>query len=221
MRAPVNKMKKDLIVWMGTHTCKHSHTYLEHYNCYLQEVGDNLKVGYFDIEASNLKANFGFVISWYILDRDGTYHGRTISPKEVLNDKPPDKKILQELIDCFNSFDIIYTYYGTKFDLPFVRTRSIIAGLDFPVVGSLKHKDTYYIIKNKFNLHRKSLEVACEVLLGKTNKTHWMGDHWIGAVQGKSDSLAYIDEHCRNDVFDLKALSELAIEYVKPVFNSI
>jgi hypothetical protein len=79
----------------------------------------------------------------------------------------------------------------------------------------------FYIIKNKFNLHRKSLEVACENLLGKSNKTHWMQQHWIGAVQGKKESLEYIDEHCRNDVKDLKALAELAIDFVKPLYNSI
>jgi uncharacterized protein YprB with RNaseH-like and TPR domain len=219
--APVHRMKKDQMVWLGTHRCRHGHTYLEHYSCYLDEVDAEPRIGYFDIESSNLKADFGFCICWYILDEDNRYHGRTITKQEVLNQNEPDKKIMQELISELERFDIIYTYYGTKFDLPFVRTRCIINGLSFPFYGSLKHKDIFYVVKNKFNLHRKSLEVACEVLLGESNKTHWMTNHWIGAVQGKKKSLDYIDDHCRNDVKDLKALAELTMDYVKPVFNSI
>jgi DNA polymerase elongation subunit (family B) len=221
MSAPIHRMKKDEMVWYGTHKCQHGHTYLEHWQCALDELEDKLRIGYFDIEASNLKADFGFMISWYILDGDGKYHGRTITPREVLCDDPPDKELLKELVDCFNSFDVIYTYYGTGFDLPFVRTRSIIAGVKFPYYGSLKHKDTFYIIKNKFNMSRRSLENACQVLLGRTNKTHWMGKHWTGAVQGKEDSLRYIDDHCRKDVKDLKDLTELAIDYVMPTVKSI
>jgi len=81
----------------------------------------------------------------------------------------------------------------------------------------LKHKDVYYIVKNKFRLHRKSLEVACEMLLGNSNKTHWMGKHWIGAVQGKTESLDYIDDHCEKDVKDLKKLTEYVLDFANPI----
>lgn len=217
MIAPVHRIKKDQIIWLSNHRCAHGHTYLEHYNCYLKEHPEENKIGYFDIESSSLVADFGFCISWKILDQDNNMHGRTITKEEVLGGKIPDKNLMKELIEKLNGFDLVYTYNGTKFDFPFVRTRSVINNLEFPTFGSLKHKDVYYIIKNKFRLHRKSLEVACEMLLGESNKTHWMGKHWIGAVQGKEASLKYIDEHCERDVYDLKKLTEMTLDFANPV----
>lgn len=217
MIAPVHRLRKDKIIWLNNHKCKHGHTYLEHYNCYLKENPEECRIGYFDIESSSLVADFGFCITWKILDDNDKMHGRTITKEEVLSGGIPDRILMKELIKELGKFDLIYTYNGTKFDFPFVRTRSIINGLEFPYFGSLKHKDIYYIIKNKFRLHRKSLEVACEMLLHNSNKTHWMGDHWIGAVQGKKESLNYIDKHCEYDVKDLKALTEKVLEYANPI----
>jgi uncharacterized protein YprB with RNaseH-like and TPR domain len=217
MIAPVHRLKKDKIVWLSTHRCKHGHTYLSHYNCYLTEHPEENKIGYFDIESSSLVADFGFCIGWKILDNDDNMYGRMVTKEEVLGLKTPDKYLMKELIETLKNFDIIYTYNGTRFDFPFVRTRSVINKLDFPTFGSLKHKDVYYIVKNKFRLHRKSLEVACEMLLGNSNKTHWMGKHWIGAVQGKTESLDYIDDHCEKDVKDLKKLTEYVLDFANPI----
>lgn len=216
MIAPVHRLKKDQIIWLANHKCKHSHTYLEHYNCYLLENPQDKKVGYFDIESSSLVADFGFCLNWHIIDDKNKLYGRSITKEEVMKDPIPDKNLMRELLDTFKTFDLLYTYNGTKFDFPFVRTRSVINKLAFPVFGSIKHKDVYYIIKNKFRLHRKSQEVACEMLLGKTLKTHWFGKHWIGAVQGKQKSLDYIDDHCIRDVKDLKKLTEMVLDYANP-----
>lgn len=216
MIAPVHRLRKDKIIWLSNHRCSHGHTYLEHYNCFLKDNPNENHIGYFDIESSSLVADFGFCITWKILDENDVMYGRTITKEEVLSPGTPDKQIMKELISELNNFDLIYTYNGTRFDFPFVRTRAVVNKLDFPMFGSIKHKDVYYIIKNKFRLHRKSLEVACEMLLGETDKTHWMGKHWIGAVQGNRDSLDYIDVHCENDVKDLKKLTNKVLDFANP-----
>lgn len=216
MIAPVHRLRKDKIIWLSNHRCSHGHTYLEHYNCFLKDNPNENHIGYFDIESSSLVADFGFCITWKILDENDVMYGRTITKEEVLSPDTPDKQIMKELISELNNFDLIYTYNGTRFDFPFVRTRAVVNKLDFPMFGSIKHKDVYYIIKNKFRLHRKSLEVACEMLLGETDKTHWMGKHWIGAVQGNKDSLNYIDVHCENDVKDLKKLTNKVLDFANP-----
>jgi uncharacterized protein YprB with RNaseH-like and TPR domain len=220
MTIPQRFMKMDLLRFMNTHRCKHGHSYLEHFSCYLEEVNQRGKIGFFDIESSALVADFGFCIGWYILDTDGNYHGRVVTPEEV-HSEVPDKVIMEELVDTFKDFDLIYTYNGTRFDLPFVRTRCVANNIYFPFYGSLQHKDVYYIIKNKFRLHRKTQEVAAEMLLGHTEKTHWMGKWWIKAVQGDPKALAYIDDHCRKDVKELKKITEKVLNFVKPMYQSI
>ena len=46
--------------------CRHHHKYSEHPNCYIVETNKPLKVGYFDIETSGLKANFDYMLTYCI-----------------------------------------------------------------------------------------------------------------------------------------------------------
>src|ERR1700722_20694471 len=73
LHAPIAYMKKDEILRLAGLRCTHRHTYLEHYSCYLDELGEGgpPKVGFLDIETSNLDADFGIILSWCILDGDG------------------------------------------------------------------------------------------------------------------------------------------------------
>ncbi len=43
-----------------------------------------------------------------------------------------------------------------------------------------------------------------EVLQGKTVKTRLDSNHWIKALMGDEESLAYILDHNKKDVFDLE-----------------
>ena len=60
---PIHRLTKQQLVWMANHTCKkHRHKYIEHYQCYVNECQIPERVGYLDIEASNLDADFGIML---------------------------------------------------------------------------------------------------------------------------------------------------------------
>jgi uncharacterized protein YprB with RNaseH-like and TPR domain len=192
-------------------------SYLEHYNCYLKEKPEENRIGFFDIETSNLDANFGIVLCYCIKTPDGDILGRKLTKEECLNTKKsPDIYLMKELIKDLNKFDILYGYYSTKFDIPFIRSRCVSNNIDFPVFGSIKHKDIYYIIKNKFKLNRNSLEVACRELVGTTLKNHFDGNMWRHAVQGNEKALEFIFDHCKRDVIDLELLANKVIDFANP-----
>jgi uncharacterized protein YprB with RNaseH-like and TPR domain len=222
MIAPVHRLKKDEILWLAGHKCRHSHTYLDHYNCYLSEKPERFKVGYFDIETSNLKANFGVMLC-YCIKEHGTdkIYNSMLTQKEAIHATQPDKRVVEQCIEDLMTFDLVYGYYSTKFDLPFVRTRAVAMGLDFPIFGSLKHKDVYYMVKNKFSLHSNRLEVACNEILGHSRKTHFDGNTWRQAVQGNQTALEYILSHCKGDVCDLEDLVNKILDFSYPSVKSI
>ena len=207
-KLPIHRLKKAEMVWLGTHTCRdHGVSYLGHYNCYLKDHPEKKEVeGYLDIETTNLTASYGIMLAWCIYDANNEVMHEGLITRADLDSEDLDKRITQELIDKLREFDRVYTFYGTKFDLPFVRTRAIVHGLDFPIFQTLFHKDIYYIVRNKFRLHSNKLVVACEVLLGKTNKTRITPHYWTKALMGHKESLEYIMEHCRYDVIDTAAL---------------
>jgi uncharacterized protein YprB with RNaseH-like and TPR domain len=225
LKAPLHRLKKTEIVWLGNHFCRHKHTYLTHYNCYLKENPDATeKIGYFDIEASNLDADFGIMLSYCIKDgqSDNILEG-VLTPEDIQSAPAgqEDTKLVTKCIKDLLSFDKIVTFYGVRYDLPYVRTRALVDGVDFPNYGSIVHKDIYFMIRAKFKLSSNRLENACRVILGHTDKTRVDAKYWRGGMRGDQDSLDYILDHNRKDVLDLEALYKKVIDFGRPTQASI
>ena len=82
------------------------------------------RIGYFDIETSNFTANNGHLLSWAIKEKgkNKIVHEEVIR-KELL-EGTFDLRILKTCLTELRKYDIIVTYYGTRFDIPFIRTRA-------------------------------------------------------------------------------------------------
>ena len=86
-----------------------------------------MKMGYFDIETSNFTANNGHMVSWAIKERgkddeDGLHYDE-ITQEEILAGRF-DLRLVKSVLKAMRKFNILVTYYGTGFDLPFIRTRA-------------------------------------------------------------------------------------------------
>jgi len=222
--APVHKLKKQEIIWLSRHYCKHSHDYLSHYSCFLREIADkhewepgkNIpiphRIGFFDIENFGFKADFGIMLSYCIKDSESDkIYGRHVTKKEL--ETCADEKLVRECVKDLERFDRIVGFYSTKHDIPFVRSRAVFHKIPFPAIHSLCHTDVYYIIKHKFKLSRNSQQTAYNILVGESHKTHWGRDHWIKALRGDAESLSYILEHNKIDVLELEELYYAVSEY--------
>ena len=216
----ISGFKKDELIKMSTQKCVHGHTYLEHPNCYLLEKNKDKKIGYLDIETGGFKANFDYMLTWCIktLGKE-EYYFDVISREDILS-YTFDKNILKELINGLKNYDTIVTYYGTKFDIPFIRTRAMMNKLDFLPFGAVQHKDCYYMVRNKMSLHRNSLDSACAAL-GIKGKNHIKGNYWMRAVIGDQDALAYVLDHNKKDCLILEKLHKKLMAYVKDTTKSI
>jgi uncharacterized protein YprB with RNaseH-like and TPR domain len=211
--------KKDMETFL-TGYCRHRHRYMEHPNCFLVEQGYELKEGYLDIEASNLKANFGIMLSYCIKTKGKKEIKERVITKEELMDGTLDKRLVEDCINDIMSYDKIYGYYSTRFDIPFIRSRALYWGIEFPPYDVVKHKDVYYMVRNKLCLHRNRLEDACR-LMGIEGKTHLNGNYWIKALTGDKESLEYILDHNEQDVIILEKLHNRLKDFVKDTNTSI
>lgn len=207
---PINiaRLTKKEIVWMNTHRCKHGHTYLDHPSCYNAEHGLDQKVGFIDIEASQLVADWGIALCVGIGD-DATDEiwTRTITAEELFS-PTVDKKLMADVIAKMRTYDRLIGFYASnmRFDIPFLRTRAVIHGLDFPGYGEIVMEDIFPIVKYKFKLSSNRLANACDALLGESSKTKWLWKYWLKAIQGDKVALDYITDHCIKDVQETKKL---------------
>jgi len=216
---PMSMKKADLAVLFTGH-CKHGHLYAEHPACYLAEYEPNLKVGFLDIETSNLKADFGIMLSYCIKEAGNkTILGRSITETE-LRKKVLDKSLVKECIDDIGKFNLIVTYYGTKFDIPFIRSRALYWKLDFPKFGSHNHKDVYYMVRNRLCIHRNRMEDAAR-LIDIKGKTHIDGYYWITALTGDKEALKYILDHNKADVEVLEEVYYKMKDFQRDISKSI
>ena len=203
-----------------TGRCKHRHRYCEHPQCFVNDVLKKVKVGYLDIESGGLAANFDYMLTYCIKTRDEEeYHEGVITREEILAGEF-DKEMLKKLIDDIQKYDVIITYYGTRFDIPFIRTRALSFRLKFPEFGTIQHKDVYYMVKNRLRLHRSSLESACAIF-GIKGKNHIKGNFWMMAKTGDEVALKYVADHNRKDCIILEMLHKKIELYTKMTTRSI
>jgi uncharacterized protein YprB with RNaseH-like and TPR domain len=176
-----------------------------------QPVGEE-PVGYLDIETSGLQGDFNYMLSWSIKTANiDEIKSGIIKPKEI-SDGTLDKRIVKEAIDTLQNYRTIYTFYGTRFDLPFLRTRALYHDLQFIPYGLIQHKDLYYLVKRILRIHRNRLESAAD-LLGIKGKTHLEPRIWIRANSGDKEALQYILDHNIADVILLEKVHKRLKDY--------
>lgn len=217
----LRKLSKRDILKYSKMKCEHRHSLISHPKCLLKELGKVDRIGYLDIETSNLDANAGFITSYCIKVRgEKKIYGRTITKEEILSGDF-DKQIVKDLCEDLKNFDTVVGYYSTGFDIPYIRTQAVHHGIDFPVYSTVKHIDVYYMIKHRFKLTRNRMQTACDYF-GIPSKGHALTPNWwkLAAI-GDKKALAWTWEHNVEDVISLELLHNKVSSYVKETNKSI
>ena len=214
-------LTKEQIIERAQYRCTHGHNGLMHMACY--DRGNSKReerVGFCDIEASNLVATFGIAYTYCIKPAGGEIIGRSIGLRDLYNGIY-DKRLIQQFIEDAKNYDRLIFHYGEngRFDIPFLRTRAVLWGLKFPEYKCQYVSDTYPILKNKFRLHSNRLETACD-FFGIDSKGHKLKpDIWLKMITGNKklmkQALDYIMVHNKEDVVSLELLWNKISKYTR------
>lgn len=164
-----------------------------------------MKILSWDIEASNLAADFGIVLC--------------VGFKEVGKGKPEvysildytkngdlikaEKELLKDVTDRLLDSDVWLTHYGTWYDIPFINTRLLYHKL--PILPpNFAHIDTWKVSRNRLKLRNNRLVTISAFLGTEEEKNAIKPEQWIRALGGHKASMNYIVEHCRRDVVVLE-----------------
>jgi uncharacterized protein YprB with RNaseH-like and TPR domain len=205
-----NRLLKDEMLWLYNHYCKHGHRYTEHPTCFALEQPAEIPqevIGFVDIETSNLDADFGWIFCYSLKPMNGELIHRCATPKEVRGYKF-DEGVMRQFLKDIKGYDRLVGYYSKdrRFDIPYLRTRALKWGMDFPGWKEMLFTDAFDLVKPKLKLHRNRLEVACD-LLGIPSKEHRLNPEvWQRAQAGSKKALDYIQTHCDEDVYSLEAV---------------
>lgn len=162
----------------------------------------------FDLEMSNLSADFGVILCacFKSSEREGITTFR-IDDYPLYKTEPwNDRDVIQDISKYLKEHDIIVSYNGKRFDIPFLNSRQLYHGQEVFALKPAKHTDMLYQAKFKLNLHRANLDTVAKFLGCANEKTQIDGQAWVRAMAGDRQSMDYIVEHC---VLDVEVLTEV------------
>jgi uncharacterized protein YprB with RNaseH-like and TPR domain len=175
------------------------------------------RIGCLDLEMSNLNADFGFILCAAVKEV-GVEEPHVLRIDQFPNYKRQpwnDADISAAIRDLVVGFDLIVTWNGARFDVPFLNTRLSKHGLA-PLPRKL-HKDLLYTSRYQLRLHSNRLASVQEFFELEMEKTSISGEYWNRAVTGNKEALDYIVDHCIRDVFVL----EEVLGKLKPFIREI
>lgn len=153
-----------------------------------------MRIGFFDIEASNLNANFGLVLTACMKES-----GKAVTKFTKDTADTSDRKLVDSIIADMNTYDIIVTWYGKFFDVPFLRTRSLLKKGENYIDPRLRHIDLWDVCRKVLKFTSNRLDTV-STDMGFAEKTRISGEIWTMATQGDMKAMQYILHHNVKDV---------------------
>ena len=146
-----------------------------------------------------------FAAKW--LDSDEVFY--------VENRKNKEKPMLRALYKLLDQADIVVAHNGNRFDLPKIRGRGLVHGLNPP--SPYKTVDTCLVARRQFGFESNSLEYLCNVLDLPRKLTHkkFPGfELWLECLKGNEEAWEEMREYNIHDIVSLEALYLRVLPYV-------
>lgn len=164
-------------------------------------------LAFVDIEASNLKADFGTVVVVSIKP----YKGKT---KTFFAKPGNDKRLMQEVREELNKYPVWVTFYGKLFDVPFMNSRLLVHGM--PPLDKKHHIDLYWVIKGQTALSRRNQGHLLSWLESKQSKMSVSPNVWANMAQSDT-ALPTLVKRCESDVAGLQSLYDKTKHLIREI----
>jgi len=165
---------------------------------------------FLDIETTGRKADSGQITAIGII-KDDKIEVKFVDSLE--NEKDVLTWLKKELKDC----NMIVSWFGSGFDLPYILSRAIINDLDLHELLEIPSLDLCKFCQNNLSLTKYSLvEVAKSFDVPKNSEISGkdMLTLYIKAVRGDEKAKKTIIEHCLGDLETLKKIYQKLEPYL-------
>jgi uncharacterized protein YprB with RNaseH-like and TPR domain len=173
----------------------------------------------FDIETTSLEADAGVLVSAGLMSDTGR--------SEYLEARrtSQEKSLLSKLSRRLEGYDVMITWNGRSFDIPFLTTRLMKHGLDPRSLLRKSHIDLADVVKSRLRLTFTYLDHVCDFFQIERKKGPMGLDvpHlYVQALEGDRKASSSIRDHCLDDLratrqvfLRLKPLVEQQLEYAE------
>lgn len=174
-----------------------------------------------DLETTSLDADAGVILcASYESSKTDVGKVVTLRNDKINADKwkkgirGDDKELVKQLNALIRQHDIVVAHNGSRFDLPYLRTRALHWGLE--PLREVKLVDPCQIAYRKFKLKSNSLGRIADYVGVKDKKTPLDMSVWMdAALNGNPKAMDLIVEHCEADIRVLSAVLTVVKPFIK------
>lgn len=160
------------------------------------------KILMFDIESTNLDADFGYTVCIAYKELGKPSKVLTIADYELHEREPwNDSELLKEFYNIIKDADYVVSYYGKGFDWGFLNARMLANGL-VPLPATLSdtnHIDLYFKVRSALKISSRSMANVAELAQLENRKMYVPRNLWIKAQTGHIPSIRALSRRCKSD----------------------
>ena len=173
---------------------------------------------FFDLETTNLNANYGRLICGCIRPYGGDVQTFRID-ETLIGLKEPwnDSQLAVQIRDALEVQFQIYGYNSVMFDMKYLDSRLMIHH-ERPTRRPM-HKDLLFVAKGVFAFNSVSLKSVQEALGLVEEKTRLDPQEWVKAATGHTPAIDYVVEHCVKDVLVLEEVFERLAPFIRVIYK--
>lgn len=154
-------------------------------------------LAFVDIEAANLNADFGTIVTVSVKP----YKGK---PWTVYCRPGKDKKLVKEVAAEMSKYPVWCTFYGKLFDIPFINSRLLVNNL--PPLPKHHHIDLYWVVKSRTHLSRRNQGHILSWLGTTEEKMGVSPNVWANLAADYNKNIKTLVKRCESDVIGLEAM---------------
>ena len=160
-----------------------------------------MKVAFFDLETSDLKADIGRILVGSVYSYpEGTM--KTFRLDEVNNGERmwDDRKIARLIRDELNKHQLVVGWYSKGFDLPFLSTR--LANYNMDRIKRHFHLDLIWYARGWSGIKPRNSRLATVAEFFNLGERKMAVDVevWVRAMHGDTKAFKILSERCESDV---------------------
>lgn len=179
-----------------------------------------LRVAFWDIEATNLEADFGLLLCASIKPYGGELKTYRLDESPNYGKVPWDDSYLAgQIRDELETYLVVVHHYGDRYDLPFLNSRLMAHNMRVVDTSSMCTIDTWDVARKKLKLSSNRLARLVDFLDTKTKKTPLIGQLWIRAMCGDKKAMDRIVEHNIRDVEALEQVTMALGRFIKLAYK--
>lgn len=172
------------------------------------------KICFMDLEATALDADVGYLVGGGFMDEKGRF-------KWFYADTPSkEKETLSSIIEYLTKHNIVFTWNGSRFDIPFLAARALRHNLRAELIYRPSHLDLAEFIRSYLKISFVNLyHVARFLNIPKDTSVEGIDvpSLYLKAVKNDKRSITKIKKHCRDDLEVLRKIYFKILSIIREV----